>query len=166
MAEYNLALYNKLNGTIIENLTAWIHSWFAQEEKAASHNKPRLNQPRKMSGTMADIALPVEGNVVKVTENPYLLVQWKADDIHLLLGIQTACCRYLVRNMHHNYAGKTDKGVGNGSSVTALIKQYGIPAYTFPASSGEFWIYPDHKLAFEIGSSKQVKNWLIYSQSL
>ncbi|MDQ3289678.1 MAG: hypothetical protein M3Q05_00155, partial [Bacteroidota bacterium] len=72
-------------------------------------------------------------------------------------------CQYLVRYTPKNYSGKTNKGIIQGSPIANLIQQYGTPTYTYPATLGEYWIYPNQKIGFEVGKNGKVVNWFIYA---
>ncbi|QMU28348.1 hypothetical protein [Adhaeribacter radiodurans] len=166
MALYNQNLFSKLQEPLLANVTDWIKSWFDQEEITTPPLKAKGNKPEQIMGEAARIALPNPVSTVKVSEKPYLLLQYKPDTEKLLFSVQTTCCQYLVRYTPKNYAGKTSKGIRLGSSVTELMQQYGPPNCTFSGNSGEYWVYLNHKLAFEISPNKQVNNWLIYANTL
>ncbi|WP_115374524.1 hypothetical protein [Adhaeribacter pallidiroseus] len=165
MAHYNLDLFNKLEASVMGNLLDWVESWFAQEELTASQNKAKVNKTELKGAEKVSASLPDKAPRVKVSEKPYLLIQWQPDNNYLLLGVQTTCCRYLVRYTQKEYAGKNSKNFGQSSTSTALVKQYGTPAYTYSAALGEYWIYRNQKRVFEIGPNGQVVSGLSYTVS-
>ncbi|PSR53068.1 hypothetical protein AHMF7605_05770 [Adhaeribacter arboris] len=166
MALYNLNLYTKLQEPLRANLAEWIRNWFDQEESAPLPNKNKAGKAEQINGEIASVALPNPTATLKISEKPYLLLQWKTEHDKLFLGVQTSDCRYLVRYTPKNYAGKTNKGIRSGSAAAALMQQYGPPTYTYPATLGEYWLYQNQKLGFELGPNKQVVNWFIYAKSM
>ncbi|QHT70235.1 hypothetical protein GXP67_28095 [Rhodocytophaga rosea] len=166
MASYNMALFEKINESLVENLTGWIRNWFSQETSTTTALTKPATSREKIAGEEASSPLPGQVQQVKVNEKPYLLLQWSPSSDLIKLGIQASSNRYLVRFAQENYAGKTARSLQAGSSAASLVQQYGEPAYTFPGTSGEYWVYPQHKIAFEINPDRRISSWLIYARAL
>ncbi|MDQ4138900.1 MAG: hypothetical protein M3142_00095, partial [Bacteroidota bacterium] len=165
-SNYNLTLFNKLQEPLMASLTDWIQNWFSQEETTLPHSKAKGSKPEQISGEAAGTSVPHPVNTVKISEKPYLLLQRNPDPDKLHFGVQTTCCRYLVRYTPKNYSGKTNKGIKQGGPTAHLIQQYGTPSYTYPATLGEYWIYRNQKIGFEMGQNGKVINWFIYDTTL
>jgi tetratricopeptide (TPR) repeat protein len=165
MGQYNLALFRKLNETVTESLSAWITNWLARNEPATTSGKSNRGQQEQIGGKEATTPLPPSARQVKVGEKPYLVVQWKEYPDHLQVGIQATSRNYQVLYTRENYPHPTARKVRLGTHFTALADQYGDPGFTFPGPSGEFWGYPDHKMAFEIDKQGRIRNWVIFART-
>lgn len=166
MASYNLALFNKLRESLTESLTVWIRSWLEREEPSSTSKKEVRSKREQIGGEETNTPLPAQTPQVKVSEKPYLVVQCVEKNDYLQLGIQVFTKKYLVRFTRENYPHPTGKKVRRGTPYTTLVNQYGQPSYTFPISSGEYLVYQNAKMAFEIDKQKRVKNWFIYARTL
>jgi tetratricopeptide (TPR) repeat protein len=165
MAPYNLALFRKLNETMTESLSAWITNWLIRNEPAATRSKSNRGQQEQIGGKEAMIPLPASARQVQVEEKPYLAIKWEEYPDHFQLGIQTTTRSYQVLHTRRNYPHLTARKVRRGTLVSALTDQYGDPSFTYPGTQGEYWVYQNHKMAFEIDKQGRIRNWMIFART-
>ncbi|MDQ4139058.1 MAG: hypothetical protein M3142_00905, partial [Bacteroidota bacterium] len=166
MAKYNLAVFNKLNKSATEGFTVWIRNWLKQEEPPSISDKGNSSQQEQIAGQEAATPLPIQAPTLKISKKPNLVIQWKEKNDHLALGIQTATRSYLVRLTQENYTNQTTRKIKQGTLYTNLINKYGKPAYTFPGTIGEYWVYTTDRVAFYVDKNGKVNSWLIYARIL
>jgi tetratricopeptide (TPR) repeat protein len=168
LADYNLDLFNRLtNKSLSANVMGWVTSWFMQNEDSRSPaTPPPCTEPEKNDLEVPPASLSTSESQVMVSEKPYLIVRWQEESGQLSLLIQITRRSYLVQYHTEQYPGKTARGVKSGTFRSALVAQYGKPTYSFAGASGEYWVYRDCNLAFEIGKQVQVKSWLRYAITL
>jgi tetratricopeptide (TPR) repeat protein len=164
LADYNLDLFNRLTtNNSSENVLGWVTSWFMQVKGAPVPSPPPCAEPEQIDQESIPASLSTPSSQVMVSEKPYLIIRWQEDITQLSLRIQMNRHNYMVHFRKEDFPGKTARGVKRGTPRTALIEQYGIPTYTFAGASGDYWVYKDCNLAFEVGNHGRVSNWLLYS---
>ncbi len=167
MADYNLALYNKLNQSFIEKLFdfssigEWITDFIAENKKDKSKFIPAYIEkignftPQQLSQEkfVEHATIQNQGRSVAVSatyEDDFSKIKIRLFDknIYLLLAGQS-------------YKGKTSQGLGIGTDKEKLIATYGVPSYMKAGSNSEYYFYEKAKMVVEIAEGK-IKNWLLY----
>ncbi len=70
-----------------------------------------------------------------------------------------------VYNIFHvtepHYSGQTLRGIAIGSSKDQVLESYGAPSKTIQSTEGQFMVYRNKNIAFEVDSSDQVVSWCV-----
>ncbi len=167
MADYNLALYNKLNQSFLEklfdvqNIKEWISDFVAENKKDNSkfipaHTEKIDNQPVQklvQEKFSENTTIQLQGRAIHIANFTYentekIKIRLFDKNIYLLIAKPT-------------YQGKTSLGVAVGSTKNQLVTAYGSPTYIKSGSNSEFYFYEKAKMVVEISEGK-VKNWILY----
>lgn len=167
MSDYNLALYNKLNQSFLENLfdikniKEWITDFIAENKKDNSKFIPASGE--KIANTSVN-KLSQE----KFDDNVIIQLQGRAINVACLNtdAAEKIKIRLFDKNVYllltkPNYQGKTSQGIGIGSSKQQLLSAYGAPSYMQSGSNSAFYFYEKVKMIVEV-SEEKVKNWTLY----
>ncbi|MDQ3292363.1 MAG: hypothetical protein M3Q05_13830, partial [Bacteroidota bacterium] len=139
---------------------------FEEEDSLINSEKPVSNHQERIGGKRRDATLPTQAPKVRISKNPNLVIQWNELNDHLQIGIQNNNRNYLMCQTLENYFQPTARRVKQGTPSSTLSKQYGKPTYTFAGTMGEYWIYANNKIAFNLDKDGKVNSWLIYTRTL
>ena len=167
MSDYNLALYNKLNQSFLENLfdiknvKEWITDFIAENKKDNSKFIPAGGEKidnistQKLSQEKFDknISIQLQGRSINIA----CINTEITDKIKIRLFDKNV----YLSTTKPNYQGKTSQGISIGSAKTQLLLAYGTPTYIQSGSNAEFYFYEKVKMIVEISEGK-VKNWMLY----
>jgi hypothetical protein len=167
MADYNLALYNKLNQSFLEklfdvqNIREWITDFVAENKKDKSKFIPANTE--KIDNQIVNKLLQE-----KFSENTTIQLQGRAIHVASINNENTEKIkiRLFDKNIYlliakPTYEGKTSLGIAIGSSKNQLLTAYGSPTYIKSGSNSEFYFYEKAKMVIEV-SEGRVKNWILY----
>jgi hypothetical protein len=172
-ADYNLAVFRKLEGSSVANLTNWAKNWITRNwqqpstfRKAPVH--PNIKEDEHIGGIKANAPFPPQIPVV-ISEEPsyYLTLQWLPTTHHYArLRIQLPKYAYQITYTSENYPGQTIKRVARGASGNALKERYGEPSLIMAAAEGAFWMYKSKGIIFKLTDMDRVASWCIYAKGL
>jgi tetratricopeptide (TPR) repeat protein len=168
MADYNLALYHKLNQSFFEklldmsNLSEWVTDFMAENKKdkskfVSANNVEKINQLTAQQ--------LVKEQFVENTP-----IQSKERAVHIATSNSAGFDKIKIRLYDKNiyllvaglsYKGKTSQGLSIGSDKEKLIAAYGNPSYIKAGSNAEFYFYEKAKMIVEVSEGK-IKNWTLY----
>ncbi|GAB4111391.1 MAG: hypothetical protein OHK0057_18790 [Thermoflexibacter sp.] len=167
MADYNLALYQKLNQSFIEKLLdfsslgEWITEFIAENKKDKSKFIPAHIE--KISNLTPQQLLQE-----KFVENATIQNQGRSVTVSATYeeDFSKIKIRLFDKNIYlivtgQSYKGKTSQGLSIGTDKEKLLSTYGIPSYIKSGSNSEYYFYEKAKMMVEVSEGK-IKNWLLY----
>jgi tetratricopeptide (TPR) repeat protein len=165
LAAYNLALFLKLTDeSVVSNLMGWVTNWFTRQEEAPSGNSSPCKDSERTSQEVTRMALSSGASQLLVSEKPYLAVQWQDDASQIKLEVQAGPRNYLLQYTRESSSYEPSGEVMPGAMRTDLVYRYGEPTYRFAGASGEYWVYADCNLAFEVNKQGRITARLRYTR--
>ena len=169
-ANYNRALYKKINAAWQDQVSDWVTHWPTLEKWIYGFWNPEDKsdlKPKKIPENMAWVQVEDTGTgapitvVISVPDNPVKITGTETDDIcHLKLELSDYIL--LASFTSSNYSDKTSLGIGIGADLADVRENYGEPTHSAAGTGAiRYEFYERAQTIFALENDK-VKGWWVY----